>query len=111
MSSKVGNNEAGIINTTRVSKVSEDLSSKDNDGGKASAGRVNSSNETALVNNSMISDGDSLFRKQVTELEREVVNLRDKINEIERILDADEKLLERILELDDKLKKNSHGLL
>ncbi|MFP3281321.1 MAG: AAA family ATPase, partial [Vulcanisaeta sp.] len=56
-------------------------------------------------NGSSMSD-DSPFKKQVMELEKEVINLRDRINEIERILEADEKIIEKILELDDKLKNN-----
>ncbi|WP_054843978.1 hypothetical protein [Vulcanisaeta souniana] len=52
---------------------------------------------------------ESLFRRQVMELEREVINLRDKVNEIERILDADEKVIERILEFDGKLKNNTNS--
>ncbi len=80
---------------------------------------TNSNNDKALGNfdgnkgsplgvNSDQSD-ESLFRRQVTELEREVINLRDKVNEIERILDVDEKLIEKILELDGKLKNNPHS--
>jgi hypothetical protein len=38
---------------------------------------------------------DSPFKKQVMELEKEVINLRDRINEIERILEADEKIIEK----------------
>ncbi|WP_243675094.1 DUF87 domain-containing protein [Vulcanisaeta distributa] len=61
---------------------------------------------STLPNSAVINNGDSLFRKQIMELEKEVVNLRDKVNEIERILDADEKLIEKILELDGKLKND-----
>ncbi|WP_243666220.1 hypothetical protein [Vulcanisaeta sp. JCM 16159] len=61
---------------------------------------------STLLNSAVINNGDSLFRKQIMELEKEVVNLRDKVNEIERILDADEKLIEKILELDGKLKND-----
>ncbi len=65
--------------------------------------QVKNFNGVSLIN-TVSSDG-SLFRKQIMELEREVVNLKDRIDEIERILEADEKMIERILELDDKLKK------
>ncbi|WP_069807460.1 ATP-binding protein [Vulcanisaeta thermophila] len=48
--------------------------------------------------------GESLFSKQLADLEDEVAGLRDRINEIERILQADEKLIEKILDIDYKLK-------
>ncbi len=95
--------EVKAINT----KASVNLGNGDD--GRASAKQVSPNNESELINDSTISNGDSLFRKQVMELEREVANLRDKVNEIERILDADEKLIEKILELDGKLKNNLHG--
>ncbi len=104
LSDKVNGNEAKTVNT----KVSEDLNSRDEEDGRAPMKQVNPVNDTVLINGSVINNGDSIFRKQIMELEREVANLRDKINEIERILDADEKLIEKILELDGKLKNNLH---
>ncbi|WP_148678347.1 ATP-binding protein [Vulcanisaeta distributa] len=100
----VNGNETKTVNT----KVSEDLNSRDEEDGRAPMKQVNPVNDAVLINGSVINNGDSIFRKQIMELEREVANLRDKINEIERILDADEKLIEKILELDGKLKNNSH---
>ncbi len=104
LSNRVNSNDTKTVNT----KVSEDLNSKDGEDGRVSMKQVNPVNDAVLINGSVINNGDSIFRKQVMELEREVANLRDKINEIERILDADEKLIEKILELDGKLKNNSH---
>ncbi|MGC8542664.1 MAG: ATP-binding protein, partial [Vulcanisaeta sp.] len=65
--------------------------------------QVKNFNGVSFINT--VSSDESLFRKQIMELEKEVVNLKDRIDEIERILEADEKMIERILELDDKLKK------
>ncbi len=88
-------------------KTSEDLG---NNSDRASMRLVNSINDSKAVSSSDTrSSDDSIFRKQIMELEREVVNLRDKVSEIERILDADEKIIERILELDGKLKNNIHS--
>ena len=118
ISSKVGNNNNETTNTTvnTKAKISEKVSGEDGDDGKVSVKQVNPNNGAMLINglNGLIignssNNDDSIFRKQVMELEREVTNLRDKINEIERILEADEKVIEKILELDGKLKNNSHG--
>lgn len=57
--------------------------------------------------NVSLPNDESIFKKQIAELEREVLNLRDRISEIERILEVDEKMIERILEFDNKLKGNS----
>ena len=88
--------------------------SNDNSNGKAFIRQVSIDDKQAPTRDLNINNAnndDSLFRRQVMELEREVSNLRDKINEIEKILDADEKLIEKILELDGKLKNNSHNQL
>ena len=66
---------------------------------------ANSNNGNVVKGNDVfISDNDSPFKRQILELEREVINLKDMVNEIERILEADEKMIERILEIDSKLK-------
>ena len=94
------NNNGGIINQGN---------SNINNGGNNGIATVSKALNLVGVNNakngSSMGD-DSPFKKQVMELEREVINLRDRINEIERILEADEKIIEKILELDDKLKNN-----
>ena len=116
LSSKVSNNNEAINTTANIkAKVSERVSSEDGNDGKMTMRQVNPNNEAMPINNLnglVVGNGnndDSLFRKQVMELEREVTNLRDKINEIERILEADEKVIEKILELDGKLKNDLHG--
>jgi len=54
-----------------------------------------------------ISDEDAkgLFKRQLDEMERRVMDIKDKVDQIERVLSADEKIIERILEIDEELKK------
>ncbi|WP_252901692.1 ATP-binding protein [Vulcanisaeta sp. JCM 14467] len=99
LSSKVGDDNE-TINTTISTKVKarERVGGKDGNNDKMLMKQVNPNNETMPINGLLVGNGsndESLFRKQIMELEREVTNLRDKINEIERILEVDEKVIEK----------------